>query len=183
MEENNIPKPLSEVAIRVSDKNDSNKLVTCLKTNILTLATVGGVICGIIVGIILKETVGTFTKREVMYVSFIGDVFLRMLKSLILPLIVSSLISAIASLDISLSGRIAARAILFYLTTTFMAVVLGIILVATIQPGSNHSGGNAMTGNENESQRNVTTVDTLLDLVRYVWFENFLCIQLSQTFE
>ncbi|XP_063920210.1 excitatory amino acid transporter 3-like [Zophobas morio] len=181
MEENNIPKPLSEVAIRVSDKNDSNKLVTCLKTNILTLATVGGVICGIIVGIILKETVGTFTKREVMYVSFIGDVFLRMLKSLILPLIVSSLISAIASLDISLSGRIAARAILFYLTTTFMAVVLGIILVATIQPGSNHSGGNAMTGNENESQRNVTTVDTLLDLVRNMFPPNVIQACLEQT--
>lgn len=149
------------------EKEDSakpNKCVSCMKANFLTIATVGGVVCGIIVGVILKETVGTFSAREVMYIGYLGDLFLQMLKSLILPLIVSSLVSAIASLDLSLSGKIAARAICFYLTTTFAAVVLGIILVASIRPGLSHDGETAEGGND--EHRNSTTVDTLLDLVK-----------------
>lgn len=147
-------------------QENTNKWLSCLKSNILTVATVGGVLCGVIVGIILKESVGSFTKREVMYVSYPGDLFLRMLKALILPLIVSSLVSAIASLDLSLSGKIATRAIAYYLTTTFAAVVLGIILVASIQPGSSHGGESNHDINTSAVQRNVTTVDTLLDLVK-----------------
>ena len=45
-----------------------------------------------------------WTEREVMYVSYVGEIFLRMLKALILPLIVPSLITAVGSLDLSLSG-------------------------------------------------------------------------------
>lgn len=68
-----------------------------------------------------------------MYVNFIGDIFLRILKSLILPLIVTSLISSVGSLDISLSKRIGTRAVVYYMMTTVMAVILGIILVRTLQ--------------------------------------------------
>lgn len=141
-----------------------NKCASCLKSSLLTLLTVLGVLAGVALGFILKTTSNTpWSSRQVMYVNFLGDLFLRMLKSLILPLIVSSLISAIANLDLSLSGRIARRAILFYLTTTFCSVVLGMILVVSIQPGkgSEDDEENAVT-----ALRNVTTVDTLLDLVR-----------------
>ena len=86
-----------------------------------------------------------------MYVSYVGEIFLRMLKALILPLIVPSLITAVGSLDMSLSGvrkfskllkyfwfywgRVGGRAITYYLSTTGLAVVLGIILVVTVHPG------------------------------------------------
>ena len=41
-----------------------------------------------------------------MYVAYIGELFLRMLKALILPLIVPSLITAVGSLDMTLSGKV-----------------------------------------------------------------------------
>jgi Na+/H+-dicarboxylate symporter len=41
-----------------------------------------------------------------MYVSYAGELFLRMLKALILPLVVPSLITAVGSLDMSLSGKV-----------------------------------------------------------------------------
>ncbi|KAJ8941971.1 hypothetical protein NQ314_010192 [Rhamnusium bicolor] len=140
-----------------------NKCLACLKSNTLTIATVTGVVLGAIIGIILRETKEEWTEREIMYIGYIGAVFLQMLKSLILPLIISSLVSAIASLDLSLSGKIAARAIAYYLTTTFAAVVLGMILVVSIRPGANHNED--VKTNSTEQSRNVTTVDTLLDLV------------------
>lgn len=88
-----------------------------------------------------------------------------MLKCLIVPLLVSSITSAIGSLDLSMSKKIAFRAIIYYFTTTVCAVILGIILVSTIRPGAGREvsnlGGKATT-------RQVLTADTLLDLVRYV---------------
>lgn len=92
----------------------------------MTILTVGGVVSGIVLGIILRSSRSErYTNREVMYINYAGDLFLRMLKSLILPLIMSSLISAIGSLDLSLSGKIGARAISYYMVTTISAVVLG----------------------------------------------------------
>ena len=41
-----------------------------------------------------------------MYISYIGKLFLRMLKALILPLIIPSLVAAVGSLDMSLSGKV-----------------------------------------------------------------------------
>lgn len=50
-----------------------------------------------------------WTDREIMYVAYIGNLFLRMLKALILPLIIPSLISAVGSLDTGLSGKVGKR--------------------------------------------------------------------------
>ena len=90
---------------------------------------------GVVFGLVLRQTKEQWTDREVMYVSYVGELFLRMLKALILPLIVPSLITAVGSLDMSLSGRVGGRAILYYLATTVLAVILGIVLVVTIHPG------------------------------------------------
>ena len=106
------------------------KVQSCLSHNALTILTVSGVVGGIVLGVILRNVrEEPWTKREIMYVNYIGELFLRMLKSLILPLIVASLISAIGSLDLSLSGRIGARAITYYMLTTVSAVILGKISI------------------------------------------------------
>lgn len=81
------------------------KLLSCIKSGGLTLATMSGVIGGVIFGLLLRTSRQDWSDREVMYVSYIGEIFLRMLKALILPLIVPSLITAVGSLDMSLSGN------------------------------------------------------------------------------
>lgn len=86
-----------------------------------------------------------------------------MLKCLILPLIVSSMISAVGSLDLSVSGRIGTRAIVYYMTTTVSAVILGIILVLTIHPGEGSDKGIVRAS---KGVRHVTTADMLMDLIR-----------------
>jgi Na+/H+-dicarboxylate symporter len=136
----------------------------CLRQNLLTLLTVTGVLSGVALGFILRGSRdGKWLQREQIYVKFFGDIFLRMLKALILPLIVSSLISAIGSLDLSLSGKIGARALAYYMVTTVFAVILGIVLVVAIHPGQLES----KDAKKPESKtRDVTTTDTLMDLVR-----------------
>ena len=138
------------------------KVKGCVKSNALTIGTMGGVVGGVIFGLILRQCKDDWTEREVMYVSYIGELFLRMLKALILPLIVPSLITAVGSLDLSLSGKVGMRAVTYYLVTTIIAVILGIILVVTIHPGV----GGQDKGNKKISSRDVTTPDTLMDLLR-----------------
>ena len=96
--------------------------VSFLRDNALTIATFCGVIAGVILGVILRASKeDQWSKREVMYVSFIGKLFLSALKSIIIPLVIPSLIIAIGTLDISLSGKIGGRAVAYYMSTTMVS--------------------------------------------------------------
>jgi Na+/H+-dicarboxylate symporter len=134
-----------------------------MRTHALTILTVIAVILSIVVGIIMRSANDElYSARVVMYVNFLGDIFLRMIRALILPLIISSLIAAIAPLDVSLSKKIGTRAIVYILVTTVIAVILGIVLVVTIKPGV----GNEETEDPNAGEKKSMIVDTILDLVR-----------------
>uniref|UniRef100_A0A182PHU4 Amino acid transporter n=1 Tax=Anopheles epiroticus TaxID=199890 RepID=A0A182PHU4_9DIPT len=155
-----------------------------VRRNLLTTLTILGVIVGIALGLGLRAVTAegeSWSQRDVTYINYVGDLFLRTLKALILPLIVSSLIAAVGSLDLSLSKKIGGRAVLYYLATTVLAVILGIVLVVTIKPGSDREGGEVEA--DGVPQRNVTTVDTLLDLVRNMFPPNLVqaCTQQYQT--
>ncbi|CAH1718380.1 unnamed protein product [Chironomus riparius] len=142
-----------------------------LGENLLTILTIIGVVGGTIFGLILKKSDHNWTQRDIMYIQYPGDLFLRMLKCLIVPLIVASITSAIGGLDLSLSKKIAFRSIIYYFTTTICAVILGIILVTVFQPGKGHK----MDDKEEEKvSRDVLTADTLLDLVRNLFPPNIV---------
>ncbi len=71
------------------------------------------------------------------FISPFGTIFLNLLKLIAVPLIVSSLITGIASLsDTRKLSRIGLRTILLYVATTAVAVSIGLILVNVLEPGS-----------------------------------------------
>jgi len=152
------------------------KVMGCVRSGGLTVATMCGVIGGVIFGLALRQREEPWSDREVAYVAYIGELFLRMLKALILPLIVPSLITAVGSLDMSLSGKVGMRAIVYYMTTTVLAVILGIILVVTIHPGV--AGQERAAGNKDS--REVTTPDTLMDLIRNLFPPNLIQATMQQ---
>jgi len=159
-------------------KLTKEKVTSCLKGSALTLATLAGVIGGVIFGLALRQREERWTEREVMYVSYVGKLFLRMLKALILPLIVPSLIAAVGSLDMSISGKVGGRAVAYYMSTTVVAVILGIILVTAIHPGKPGDQGDEVA--KVGESRNVTAVDTLLDLARNLCPPNLVQATIQQ---
>uniref|UniRef100_A0A3Q2D3V3 Amino acid transporter n=1 Tax=Cyprinodon variegatus TaxID=28743 RepID=A0A3Q2D3V3_CYPVA len=87
-------------------------------------------------------------------------------------------LTGVAALDSEVSGKIGLRAVVYYFSTTIIAVILGIILVMTIKPGVSQDADHIdRTG----TTPNVTTVDTLLDLIRNMFPENLVqaCFQQS----
>jgi proton glutamate symport protein len=67
---------------------------------------------------------------------FLGDLFLRLLKMIIIPLIFTSLVSGIGSLGTARSlGRVGLRTAIYYMLSTTLAIIIGITLVNLINPG------------------------------------------------
>ena len=70
------------------------------------------------------------------YVSWMGDLFIRLLKMLIIPLILSSLISGITSIGSGGNlGRLGLKTMFYYVMTSFFAIITGQILVNIFKPG------------------------------------------------
>lgn len=118
------------------------------------------VIMGFVVGYILSISYD-FDPETIDYIKFPGTVFMGMLKMMIIPLIVSSLIASLASLESALSGKLGIRAVVYYMATTFIAVALGIGLVLTIRPGD-RGDTEKMEGEEEED---VNIVYAIMDLI------------------
>jgi Na+/H+-dicarboxylate symporter len=65
-----------------------------------------------------------------------GEIFLRLLKMMVVPLVVASVMSGIIQLgDVRKLGRPGGAAILYYVGTTVLAVLVGLVVVNGIQPG------------------------------------------------
>ena len=71
----------------------------------------------------------------------------------------------LGSMNLSLSGKVGMRAVIYYLSTTILAVILGIVLVVSIRPGDSGDIGRAEQ-QDPAMKKNVTTADTLMDLLR-----------------
>ncbi|KAM9298898.1 excitatory amino acid transporter 2-like [Gastrophryne carolinensis] len=150
-----------------------------LKKNLLLILTIGGVIFGSLFGCLLR-LLPPLDGNILILISFPGDILMRMLKMLILPLIISSLISGLAGLDAKSSGRMGSRAMLYYMSTTVLAALLGVILVLSIHPGNPKLKKQISISSKNEE---VSSIDAFLDLIRNLFPENLVqaCFQQIQT--
>ena len=86
-------------------------------------------VLGIVAGIVLGERAES--------IKWIGDLFIRAIKMLVVPLIFFSLISGITAVgDLGRLGKVGGRALGLFLLTALISVTLGITLSAIVQPGS-----------------------------------------------
>ncbi|XP_030645639.1 solute carrier family 1 member 9 [Chanos chanos] len=141
--------------------------------------TVTGVVGGTVLGLLLRY-IPDLDANTLLLVSFPGDILMRMLKMLILPLIISSLITGLAGLDARSSGRMGTRAMVYYMSTTVIAAILGVILVLGIHPGNPKLKTQVSSAPKNQE---VSSLDAFLDLIRNLFPENLVqaCFQQVQT--
>lgn len=98
---------------------------------------------------------------------FIGDLFLQVLKLLVIPLVVTSMICGITSLgDIRKVGRVGVWTIAYYMSTGAVAVLIGILLVVFIRPGDATDDTYHYKAEKVASKEGTTVLGTLLNVVR-----------------
>ena len=96
------------------------------------------IMLGLLAGVIwafISSSLG-WNKFTIDWIDPFGQIFIRMLKYIAVPLVLFSIISGISSLkDMSKLGRMGGKTLGFYLVTTVTAVGLGLFLVNTLNPG------------------------------------------------
>ncbi|XP_018398400.1 PREDICTED: excitatory amino acid transporter 3-like [Cyphomyrmex costatus] len=152
-------------------------LILSLSKHKLIIVTLIGVIIGMSCGLSLKNYSGrTWSQRDIMYIKFLGELFLRVVNCLILPLVTSSIVSATSNL--TKSGSIGLMALCYYLTTTTIGITLCVVLVQTIRPGELMRDKETIS--TPISTKTFMTVDTILDMFRNLVPENLVHASMYQ---
>jgi len=90
----------------------------------------------ILIGVLLGILFGIFGHEYIGYTKWAGDLFLRGLKMVVIPLVSSALVMGVSSVGKAADlGRIAGKTFAWYIVTTLLACVLGLLLVNYFQPG------------------------------------------------
>jgi Na+/H+-dicarboxylate symporter len=149
-----------------------------------TWIIVAGLVLGLIVGGVLHETVTDEAMRKTLtdYFKVATDVFLRMIKMIIAPLVFSTLVVGIAHMGTGGNvGRTGLRTILWFLGASMVSLVLGILMVNLLEPGVNSTlslptGGNT-TGIEGSA---LNLKDFITNLIPKSIFEAMATNQILQ---
>ena len=100
-----------------------------------------GLILGIVVGAIFYGNPAIEG-----YLKPIGDTFIRLIKMIVAPIVLSSLIVGIAGVgDVKKLGKIGGKTLLFFELVTTVAIIMGLIVANTFQPGIGVNDGGTLT--------------------------------------
>lgn len=126
-----------------------------------------GLILGIIVGAIFYGNPGIDT-----YLKPIGDIFLHLIKMIVLPIVISTLIVGVASVgNVKTLGKLGGKTILYFEVVTTIAIVVGLLFANVFHPGAgvdmSHLAQTDIhkyvdTANAQESK---TLIDTIVNIV------------------
>ncbi|KAK6026635.1 hypothetical protein OSTOST_07383, partial [Ostertagia ostertagi] len=98
-----------------------NMLFFCIGTSSMTVCIGTSVLVGITFGLVARNF--ELSSDTISLLQFPGEIFMRLLKLMILPLVIASLISALAQMDVANSSVMGIVTLLYYLTTVFLATL------------------------------------------------------------
>src|SRR4051794_19128661 len=90
-----------------------------LREDLLLVLTIESVVIGVVLGFILRPLKPS--NDAISLIGFPGEIFMQIVEMMILPLIISSVISALSQIPANLAGRMGALTVLYYTATTFLS--------------------------------------------------------------
>ena len=104
----------------------------------LTLYILIGMVLGVAVGQVLHLSLDPAVIKESIapWLKLLSDIFLNLIKLLVAPLVLSTIVVGIAHMgDSTALGRIGFRAITWFITASLISIGLGLVMVNLFQPG------------------------------------------------
>lgn len=100
------------------------------------------ILAGILAAIAAGIIIGGWLPEIAIQFSILGDIFLNAIMMIVVPLVIFSMIDGITKLgNIRSLGSIGWKTILYYMATTALSVIIGLVLVNIINPGSDITSG------------------------------------------
>ena len=94
-------------------------------------------VLGVVVGAIIPASAGIGTLTTGAILAFVGDLFLRLLQMIVVPLVATSIITSVARLGRDHAfARLGWKTVAFFATTTLLASVVGLLIFNLAQPGN-----------------------------------------------
>lgn len=90
----------------------------------------------ILIGLVLGIIVGLVFRDHILWIKPFGDLFVRLLKMIMMPIILSTLIVGASSVSPANLGKVGIRVIIFYLLTSAVAVVIGLLMGTIFHPSA-----------------------------------------------
>lgn len=91
----------------------------------------------IFVAMLLGAACGIFIGEPMTKLGFIGNIWLNCIKMIVVPMVIATIISGIVSQkDVKSLGRISFRIMAYYIITTLIACVVGMVITSIIKPGT-----------------------------------------------
>ncbi|XP_053403402.1 excitatory amino acid transporter-like [Mercenaria mercenaria] len=150
------------------------KIKSVFLNNLLLFSTLLGVGFGFVVGFAVRATQPS--ENALMWLGLPGQLYLRLLKMMIVPLIACSVICGAAALDPKANGKISLIAFVFIISTNALGSALGIGSVYMFNPGKSE-----IKEQDSVIEGNMQTQDILADLIRNIIPENLFESTFSQT--
>ncbi|XP_066534649.1 neutral amino acid transporter A [Hoplias malabaricus] len=163
---------VSPAPVQKQQHSRTDKLLLFLRRNLMVILTVSGVLVGVGLGLLVRRA--ELTRAQMSYFAFPGELLLRMLKMVIVPLVVCSLVSGAASLDTRALGKLGGVAVAYFLITTLIASAIGVALAFIIKPGEGAGALNTQNLALESVSTNKETADSFLDLARNLFPANLV---------
>ncbi len=109
-----------------------------MKKNRLTTWIAVAMVTGIIVGYLCNTLApdAAAAKQIAGYISIISDIFLRMIKMIIAPLVLATLVAGLAGMgDAKAVGRIGGKALAWFVTASLCSLLIGLLVANALRPG------------------------------------------------
>ncbi|XP_059153988.1 excitatory amino acid transporter 2-like isoform X2 [Physella acuta] len=162
-------------------RKDTSRRHRCRKfltDNAFLLLTCCGIVLGYVVGLLVK--MAEPGPDAMIWIGLPGEVYMRMLKVVILPLIVCTVLGGTGSTDPKSCGRVGVVCMLYIILTNALCGILGLLFCYLVQPGSVAA---TTVKNVALDTKNLQTMDIFADFIRNFFPDNIIgaATQVSQT--
>jgi Na+/H+-dicarboxylate symporter len=118
----------------------------------------------ILIGMVLGAILGLVFREKIYWIAPFGDLFIRLLKMIVMPIIISTLVCGAASISPATVGKIGTRIVVIYLITSAFAVCIGLLSGFIFHPVANLSNY-PIAAAAGKDVASLSVVDTFLNIV------------------
>lgn len=118
----------------------------------------------ILIGLVLGAVAGLVAGDAILWVAPFGSLFVRLLKMIVMPVILTTLVVGAASISPAELGKVGVKIVIFYLLTSAFAVAMGLLMGNVFKPGLGLELG-ALGEAAGKALQKPSLTDTLLNII------------------
>ncbi len=121
----------------------------------------------VLIAFVIGTVLGIIFQKDILFLQPVGDIFLRLIQMIVVPLIFCSIIGGIANIgDMGKLRRIGSKVLGFYVITTILSTIIGLAVANFMQPGKGFSADQIIaTGEPIKEAAPMTVGSTILGMI------------------